>query len=156
MCMYAPLLWRQVYLVCFDPRHRIALLSPQPPHACQWTLPGVRRREHESYPAAARRLLDSLAPPGTLTLAGLEGRVQASAPPRGGRARRREVRVFLTRATDPSALTAPACEGELCWVPYRQAARAVADLAIPELEDFLDGYVGGWIPDGWITLGGLD
>ncbi|MEH6373825.1 hypothetical protein V7793_05640 [Streptomyces sp. KLMMK] len=154
MCMYAPLLWRQVYLVCFEERHRIALLSPQAPHDCRWTLPGTRRRECESYPEAAQRLLHILAPPGALMLAATEGRIQASAPVPSRRSRRWETRLFLTHATDPSALTAPAGSGELYWVPYRQAARVVTGLAIPELGYFLDGYVGGWIPDGWITLGG--
>jgi hypothetical protein len=28
----------------------------------------------------------------------------------------------------------------------------VEHLAIPELAVFVDGYLGGWIPDGWITL----
>ncbi|MEU9034627.1 hypothetical protein AB0D45_06890 [Streptomyces sp. NPDC048352] len=29
----------------------------------------------------------------------------------------------------------------------------MAHLGIPELEQFVEGYVDGWIPDGWITLG---
>ncbi|MFD6888785.1 hypothetical protein [Streptomyces sp. NPDC059957] len=38
------------------------------------------------------------------------------------------------------------------WVPWRQALAEVAHLAIPEFELFLEGYIEGWIPDGWITL----
>jgi hypothetical protein len=37
--------------------------------------------------------------------------------------------------------------------PHRQAAEQVAHLAIADLDAFLEGYVEGWIPDGWITLG---
>ncbi|MEU1783863.1 hypothetical protein ABZ545_30960 [Streptomyces abikoensis] len=38
-------------------------------------------------------------------------------------------------------------------MPYRHAPRVLTHLDIPELGDFLDGYIGGWLPDGWITLG---
>ncbi|WP_189104631.1 hypothetical protein [Streptomyces kronopolitis] len=38
------------------------------------------------------------------------------------------------------------------WVPWRQAAREVVHLGIPELELFVEGYLEGWIPDGRITL----
>lgn len=38
------------------------------------------------------------------------------------------------------------------WVSWRQAIRDVAYLDLPELEQFVEGYLAGWIPDGWITL----
>ncbi|WP_327262962.1 hypothetical protein OG444_16855 [Streptomyces sp. NBC_01232] len=38
------------------------------------------------------------------------------------------------------------------WVPWRQAVGEVAYLGISELGLFVEGYLEGWIPDGWITL----
>ncbi|MFF7036843.1 hypothetical protein [Streptomyces griseus] len=40
----------------------------------------------------------------------------------------------------------------MLWVPWRQAVGEVAYLGIPELELFVEGYLEGWIPDGWVTL----
>lgn len=37
-------------------------------------------------------------------------------------------------------------------LPYRQVDEHVGHLAIPSLALFPEGYVDGWIPDGWITL----
>ncbi len=49
-------------------------------------------------------------------------------------------------------------EGDLrpawLWIPWRQALERVAHHGIPELELFVQGYLEGWIPDGWITLTG--
>ncbi|MEU9385606.1 hypothetical protein AB0D38_33630 [Streptomyces sp. NPDC048279] len=35
---------------------------------------------------------------------------------------------------------------------HTQVASQIAALGIPDLGMFLEGYVEGWIPDGWITL----
>lgn len=42
----------------------------------------------------------------------------------------------------------------LTWVAHAQVASRVGHLDIPDLRLFLEGYVEGWIPDGWITLDG--
>ncbi|WP_277348172.1 hypothetical protein [Streptomyces zingiberis] len=40
----------------------------------------------------------------------------------------------------------------MVWVSYAQAAGYAADMGIADLGLFLEGYVEGWIPDGWISL----
>ncbi|MGW1494572.1 hypothetical protein [Streptomyces sp. NPDC002402] len=45
------------------------------------------------------------------------------------------------------------CGESILWVPHAEVAQAVASLGIPDLDAPIEGYVGGWIPDGWITLG---
>ncbi len=49
-------------------------------------------------------------------------------------------------------LSPPYGATRLAWLPYPQVAGHVSHLAIPDLGLFLEGYVEGWIPDGWITL----
>ncbi|GGZ20851.1 hypothetical protein GCM10010365_46470 [Streptomyces poonensis] len=51
------------------------------------------------------------------------------------------------------------CEGgsddiaaPMTWVPHTQVAASVADMGTADLGPFLEGYVGGWIPDCCITL----
>ena len=39
------------------------------------------------------------------------------------------------------------------WFPYCEAAAQLAHLAIAGLDAFPQGYVEGWIPNAWITLG---
>ncbi|MFD0378041.1 hypothetical protein [Streptomyces sp. NPDC127112] len=60
--------------------------------------------------------------------------------------------VFVAHARTPSALRSVQGEAEVYWLPYGEVAAAVAHLGIPDLDLFLEGYVGGWIPDGSITL----
>lgn len=45
------------------------------------------------------------------------------------------------------------CAESILWAPHTEVARSVASLGIPDLDALIEGHVGGWIPDGWITLG---
>ncbi|WP_407838739.1 hypothetical protein ACE1OC_23955 [Streptomyces sp. DSM 116496] len=53
------------------------------------------------------------------------------------------------RASSPTAV--PWSDPVMAY-PWRQALGEAGHLGIPELEPFLEGYLEGWIPDGWITL----
>jgi hypothetical protein len=81
------------------------------------------------------------------------GRVAVTAPSPDRPARRREARVFTAHTGLPEERPAAIGDDPVRWFPYRQVASEAAYLGIPELALFLEGYVDGWIPDGWITLG---
>ncbi|MFB8176034.1 hypothetical protein ACFC8N_08135 [Streptomyces sp. NPDC055966] len=154
MCMYAPLGFcdGDVLLACFDPAHRIALIRPEasaearPPE-----LPAIRRRTGEPYRRAALRLARAMAPAGVLRFGKVTGRISAAG---GGSAeqQRAQRRLFTAHAPAPVDLHPPWDRGQLLWLPYSEVAAQVAGLAIGDLDAFLEGYVEGWIPDGWITL----
>ncbi|MCX5101318.1 hypothetical protein OG887_17085 [Streptomyces sp. NBC_00053] len=150
MRMYAPEVGGDVILACFDQGHRIALIRPEPPAAGHpLRLPTVQRRGAESYGRAARRLARELAPTGAVRMGKVTGLIRAAGP---GCASRRPVerRLFTAHATFAGGVCAA---GELlAWVPYAQVVGRTAGMAIAELGLFLEGYVGGWIPDGWISL----
>ncbi|GAB2879207.1 hypothetical protein GCM10027074_54430 [Streptomyces deserti] len=83
---------------------------------------------------------------------------QGRRPDSRGRARkcgqqRAEHRLFTAHVPAPGDLRPPWDGAQLLSSPYREAAEQVAHLAIADLDAFLEGYVEGWIPDGWITLG---
>lgn len=140
-------------MACFDPAHRIALICPgvlgdiRPP-----TLPALRRRTGEPYRTAAARLARAMAPAGTLRFGKVTGRIPAAE--HGSTAKQRaEHRLFTAHVPAPGDLHPPWDGAQLLWSPYREAAEQVAHLSIADLDAFLQGYVEGWIPDGWITLG---
>ncbi len=139
-----------MHLVCFDRQHRIALIRPGGPgDGHPWMLPAVRRERSESYRRAARRLARTMAPAGAIRLGTVTGRIPTAASGawpqrRGGR------RVFTSHAASPGALRGVGVP--LVWLPYAQVADWVTGLGVGDLGLFLEGYVDGWIPDGWITL----
>lgn len=152
--MYAPLLRREEFLVLLDPRHRVALLRT-PPTGCDGplALPSVRRRERETYAEAARRITVGSLRPTDLRPGELVGRVQPLPPVPAAPAARREARIFFAHLdSEGQDRPGPAGSG-ISWVPHTSVAEAVAAQHIPELGAFIEGYVDGWIPDGWITLG---
>jgi hypothetical protein len=61
--------------------------------------------------------------------------------------------VFTAHTGFPEKRSAAIGDDPVRWFPFRQVASEDAYLGIPELALFLEGYVDGWIPDGWITLG---
>ena len=142
-----------VLLACFDPAHRIALIRPEatgdgrPP-----ALPAVRRRTGEPYRQAAGRLARAMAPAGGLRFGHVTGRNPAAG--RGSAAQQRvERRLFTAHVPASGDLHPPQEDTHLVWSPYGEAAAQLAHLAIADLDAFLQGYVEGWIPNGWITLG---
>lgn len=138
-------------LVCFDEHHRIALVRCGPSGAgCPWALPAVQRRAAESYDRAAGRLTRLLAPAGAIRLGAVTGRTRPLASDSAARRRPVERRVFTGHVTVPGALSE--ARVLLTWVPYGQVAEQAAEVGIAELGLFVEGYVAGWIPDGWITL----
>jgi ADP-ribose pyrophosphatase YjhB (NUDIX family) len=153
MSMYAPTLRRVVFLVCFDRKHRVALIrrniTGRPE---QLALPAAQRGQREAYESAARRLMVRLAPIGALRPGDLVGYVEATWLPEATPRIRREARVFIAHVEGDEPGLWPNEDEAVIWHPYRQAAQEVAHLAIPELDLFLQGYVEGWIPSGWITL----
>ncbi|MEU8870174.1 hypothetical protein AB0D24_03260 [Streptomyces javensis] len=88
-----------------------------------------------------------MAPAGAIRLGAVTGRIPAPGPlpqPQGER------RVFTGHVTSPGAL--PGTGMPLTWLPYAQVTAYIGDLGVTDLGLFLQGYVDGWIPDGWITL----
>lgn len=149
--MYAPQGSGDALLACFDRRHRVALIRTGPANADHpWTLPAVRRGKAESYRRAVQRLARVLAPAGAIRLGAVTGRIPAAAPGASLRRGQRERRLFTGHVTSPGALHDAAVP--LVWLPYAQVAELALGLGIAELGLFLEGYVGGWIPDGRITL----
>ncbi|MFE9060932.1 hypothetical protein [Streptomyces violaceusniger] len=147
--MYATNGTGDVHLVCFDRQHRVALICPGGPDAGHpWMLPAVRRGKSELYRRAARRLACAMAPAGAIRLGAVTGRIRAAAPgttpQRGGR------RIFTSHVASSGALRGVGVP--LVWLPYAQVAELAAGLEVVDLGLFLEGYVDGWIPDGWITL----
>lgn len=140
MCMYAPPLRRMVYLLCFDLRRRLLLASGSSPAGDDvLTLPMIRCREGEAYERASGRLLSGR----SVRRGDVVARVRATPFPGGGC---REVRIYTAHSLVPQA----GLEG--CWIPWCDAVRDLGHLEIAELAVFVEGYPGGWIPDGWITL----
>ncbi|WP_330296913.1 MULTISPECIES: hypothetical protein [unclassified Streptomyces] len=121
--------------MCFDEFHRLGLVQYSPG---LMSLPLRACAPGESYRAAACRLAAGSA----FRFGGTVARLDVV--PSGGGVRR-NARLFTVHVEGgrwPSQL----------WLPWRQALGEVAHLGIPELEPFLEGYLEGWIPDGWITL----
>ncbi|MFF7643967.1 hypothetical protein [Streptomyces canus] len=155
MCMYAPegCCDCDVLLACFDPAHRIALIRPGiPGDGRPLALPAVRRRTGEPYGKAAARLAGAMAPAGGLRFGKVTGRIPAVAEGSSVQPRA-ECRLFTAHIPAPGDLHAPGDGAHLVWCPYGDVAAEVAYLAIADLGLFLQGYVEGCIPDGWITLG---
>ncbi|QKV93010.1 hypothetical protein HUT19_15635 [Streptomyces sp. NA02950] len=150
MCMYAPP-WGDVLLVCFDRRHQVALFPPGPSETGRsWALPAVQRRPAEPYRRAAQRLACAMAPPGGIRLGAVTGRIRPTAPGTWPRRRQGERRIFTAHLTARGAVHDTAVA--LVWLPYARVAERVGGVGAADLDLFLKGYVGGWIPDGWITL----
>ncbi|MFI1679103.1 hypothetical protein [Streptomyces sp. NPDC020607] len=151
MRMYAPEVDGDVILACFDQGHRIALVRPEP-SACghPLRLPSVQRRGAEPYGRAARRLAADLVPTGTVRIGKVTGRILGTGPGvESGRSVER--RLFTAHATFTGG--ARAADANLVWVAYAQVAKPMVDMGVADLDLFLEGYVGGWIPEGWISLG---
>lgn len=91
-----------------------------------------------------------MAPAGAIRLGAVTGRIPAPAPGNTLRPGQGERRIFTGHVTSPGAL--PGADVPLVWLPYAQVAEHVGSLEVADLDLFLQGYVGGWIPDGWITL----
>ncbi|KNB50256.1 hypothetical protein AC230_26700 [Streptomyces caatingaensis] len=100
-----------------------------------------------------RRITVGAIPATALHLGDLVGRVEATLPD-GGAEPRREARLFLAHLGSPRPCPARSrCSEPIEWVPHTEVAQVIASLGIPELGAFIEGYVDGWIPPGWITLG---
>lgn len=142
-----------VLLACFDPAHRIALIRPgMPGDGRPPALPAIRHRTGEPYGKAAARLARAMAPAGALRFGKVTGRIPAAE--RGSAAQQRaDRRLFTAHVPAPGDLHPPCGGAQLVWLPSGEAAAQVTHLAIADLDAFLEGYVEGWIPDGWITLG---
>lgn len=140
MCMYAPSVRRFAYLLCFDPQRRLLLRPGRTPDGAQaLTLPVGRCRERETYGQAVQRIVSGL----RVRRGDVVARVEGPAAP--GR-EWCEARIFTAHS-----FTSFADDGGR-WFPWSDAVRHVDHLAIPELAAFVEGYLGGWIPEGWITL----
>jgi hypothetical protein len=93
-----------------------------------------------------------MAPAGGLRFGKVTGRIPAAERGRAAQ-KRAERRLFTARVPTPGDLQSPWEGTQLVWFPYGEAAVQVAHLAITDRDALLEGYVEGWIPDGWITLG---
>lgn len=77
MCRHTLAMSPDVFLVCFDQRHRVLLLKPSPPAGTAWALPALRRDQGEPCTHAAVRLAVAIAPPGCLRFGAVTGRPDA-------------------------------------------------------------------------------
>ncbi|MFJ8299090.1 hypothetical protein ACIQ9R_24855 [Streptomyces sp. NPDC094447] len=136
--MYAPMMRREVYLLCFGPGHEVLAVRRGPEGRA--SLPSTQRRERETYGQAARRLMAI----GAIRPGDVVARVEPlpSSLPFG----RREARIF-TAHSDRLFLVESGG-----WEPWEELLPGLNHLELPELALFVEGYIGGWIPDGWITL----
>ncbi|MFD0367745.1 hypothetical protein [Streptomyces sp. NPDC127114] len=66
--------------------------------------------------------------------------------PAWSRSGRREVRIFTAHADKLFPVEAGG------WESCEDALPGLGHLGIPKFDLFVEGYIGGWIPDGWITL----
>ncbi|MCX4581513.1 hypothetical protein [Streptomyces sp. NBC_01481] len=136
MGMYAPKGQREVHLLRFDGRQRIGLVR----HARDsLSLPTAACAPQESYREAVCRLVDGAA---ALRFGGVVARLDVY--PHGAAAHRK-VRLFTAHAER-------SCSASWLWMPWRQAVLRLPSLGTSELAEFVEGYLEGWIPDGWITL----
>lgn len=149
--MYAPWVEGDTFLACFDRRHNVALLDASAAAAGHsWALPAVRRAVAEPFEGAARRLARAMAPEGAVRLGAVTGRIPSRTPGAPTRRSEGERRLFTGHITAPGAL--PELAVPLARLPYTRVAEHVGNVGTRELGLFLQGYVEGWIPDGWITL----
>ncbi|MFD5106337.1 hypothetical protein [Streptomyces cinereoruber] len=130
---------REVYLLCFGPGRELLTVRPRP--GAVRALPSVRRRERETYEEAARGLMGRGAMRAGDTVARI-GPVPAWAPDG-----RREARLVTCHAST----LFPFAGG--IWEPWETALAGLRHPGGSELGAFVEGYLGGWIPGGWITLG---
>ncbi|WP_157878832.1 hypothetical protein [Streptomyces sp. CT34] len=153
MCMYAPSRWRDVLVACFDGNHRVALLDHGPAHDGPPALPTTRRHAGESYAGAAARLLKGIVPEAEARLGDLVGRLEALRPYGALHEVRKPARLF-TAHVDSSGIPRSPYRGAAClrWLAHPEVPCVIDYLGIPDLDHFLEGYVHGWLPEGWITL----
>ncbi|MFG2329480.1 hypothetical protein ACGFMM_07630 [Streptomyces sp. NPDC048604] len=129
---------RLVYLLCFGPGHEVLTLRQEP--AGRLTLPSTRRRERETYEQAALRLMAT----GDIRPGDVVARAEPlSMPSPTGR---REVRIFTAHADEPFPMEAGG------WEQWEAVLPELRHLGIPAFALLIEGYIGGWIPDGWVTL----
>ncbi|MFI5887991.1 hypothetical protein [Streptomyces sp. NPDC051554] len=112
------------------------------------------RHASEPYARAAGRLLRAMTPGGgsAVRLGTVTARIPPAVPGAGMPQLTGERGLFTAHTRNPDGLSPPPDVTRLVWLPYPQVAGHVGHLHIPDLGRFLEGYVDGWIPDGWITL----
>jgi hypothetical protein len=151
--MYAPHAVGEVYLVCFDRHHRVALLRDADVVDSQWALPHESKERGESWERALHRLLGHFGAVSPLRLGASVGRIDRRGAATAGPPW--SVRVFTVHV--PDVLDLRRCgfgrdASAVLWVPYSKVGEFADDLGFASLGLFVVGYVEGWIPDGPITL----
>lgn len=138
-----------VRLVVIDsPRHQLLLIPSESDDEDGWTLPRVPIRPGETIRRAASRHLRR-----TVHLPRFVSRLSSVASPA-----RTPRRAFSTSSwCAPSrkaghAAVRFAIAPEACWWTTAELRSDRAQVEPAELLDFMDGYWGGWLPDGEISL----
>ena len=142
-----PRLARFAYVVPIDPVHRAVLLSHR---VGAWTPARTRIQGDGNYESAALKLARQLVPSHIAIhrLALVVGHGWAS-PPKPGSGSRAEARVLL--AITPEASLGRTHPHER-WFSQQELLSPQIKVRPSEVVTFIDGYWGGWLPDGRITL----
>lgn len=138
-----------VRLVVIDsPRHQLLLIPSESDDEDGWTLPRVPIRPGETIRRAASRHLRRTVHLPPLRISPLIGRLSRTDAAEG---------VQYVVVVRPVAESWPpavrfAIAPEACWWTTAELRSDRAQVEPAELLDFMDGYWGGWLPDGEISL----
>lgn len=141
--MYAPRFARHVHLVLFD-CHRLLGLTRRSVDA-PLTLPTVSIHGGDTYLDATEQFLRAHLPRSAWRWGNVVGHLLAPLP--CGNEKRNEARVLTVHVEGPGDPN-----GGMEWQHYPNALDMARNHCVPDLDVFIEGYLGGWIPDGWITL----
>ncbi|MBA4861135.1 hypothetical protein H1V43_07010 [Streptomyces sp. PSKA54] len=136
--------------VVIDSPKRLLLLIPSEPEGDEicWTLPAVPMRPGETSRRAVTRHLRRGVHFPPLRISPLIGRLSRRDAVEGVQY------VVVVRPAAESCPPAVRCAvaPEACWWTTAELRSARALIEPAELLDFMDGYWGGWLPDGEISL----
>ena len=143
---------RLASLVAIDADERVALL-PCADAGSPWTLPRCPVRARETYVEAAVRLADCCFADRVVRWGAVLGRRWAP-PPLGAPLVRVEEHLFLLRTdvSPTSPITARSPGTAARWAPRSRVDDLLREGYRDTTATLIDGYLGGWLPDGPITL----
>ncbi|MFF4582805.1 hypothetical protein ACFY15_31165 [Streptomyces sp. NPDC001373] len=136
MCRHTLAMSPDVFLVCFDQRHRVLLLKPSPPAATAWALPSLRRDQGEPCTHAAMRLAVAIAPPGCLRFGAVTARTGRTSH-RGRHCTARPIARLFTGYADAARSRLAIPGAVTAWLPHEEAAEAVGHSGTGELAESL-------------------
>ncbi|MEV7388087.1 hypothetical protein [Streptomyces sp. NPDC091215] len=129
-------------------KHLLLLIPSEPEQETCWTLPTVPMRSGETCRRAATRHLRSVVHLPALRIAPLVGRLSRRDAPQGAQ----YVLVVRPTAEGWPPYVHFALAPEARWWTTTELRSAGVQVEPAELLDFMDGYWGGWLPDGEVSL----